>query len=75
VVKVETPAGSSTDLEQIKEFIANAPKEVFDQISKHITDMKKHIELPVQNVSCNECSKEFDMPVVMDQANFFGQGS
>lgn len=75
VVKVETPAGSSTDLAQIKEFIANSPKDVFDKISNHITDMKKHIELPVQNVSCNECQKEFDMPVVMDQANFFGQGS
>ena len=37
--------------------------------------MKQNIELPVQHVACNSCSKEFDMPVTMDQSNFFGVGS
>jgi hypothetical protein len=75
VSRVDTPTGSSSDLDDIREFINNSPKEVFDTISAHITNMKKHIELPIQSVSCSECSKEFDMPVQMDQANFFGQGS
>ena len=75
VEKVETPDGVVTDQEQIQDFIRNAPKDIFDMISKHVTEMKKNIELPVQHVSCNDCHKEFDMPVSMDQSNFFAVGS
>jgi hypothetical protein len=72
VAQVDTPDGSSTDPEQIKEFIHNSPKEIFDMISNHITEMKKRIEIPNQKVKCNECTKEFEMPISMDQSNFFG---
>lgn len=75
VEKISTPEGEVTDQDQIQEFIRNAPRDVFDLISKHVTDMKKNIELPVQHVSCNECEKEFDMPITMDQSNFFAVGS
>ncbi len=72
VAKIETPDGQTiTDQTMITEFVQNAPKDVFDKISTHVTDMKKNIELPVQHVRCNECTKEFDMPVTMDQSNFF----
>ena len=71
VAMISTPDGNVTDQEQIQEFIRNSPRDVFDKISEHINDMKKNIELPIQHVSCNECGKEFDMPVTMDQSNFF----
>ena len=71
VAMISTPDGNVTDQEQIQEFIRNSPKDVFDKISEHINDMKKNIELPTQHVACNECGKEFDMPVTMDQSNFF----
>jgi hypothetical protein len=60
-----------TDLVQIREFIHNAPRDVFESISNHVTEMKRKIELPVQHVTCDECLKEYDMPVTMDQSNFF----
>jgi hypothetical protein len=75
VAKIITPDGEVTDLDHIKEFISNSPKDVFDKISNHVNEMKKNIELPVQHVVCSSCSKEFDMPVTMDQSNFFGVGS
>jgi hypothetical protein len=72
VSKISMPDGQEvTDLVQIKEFIHNAPRDVFDAISNHVTEMKRKIELPVQHVKCNECEKEYDMPVTMDQSNFF----
>jgi hypothetical protein len=71
VAMISTPDGDVSDQEQIQEFIRNSPRDVFDKISEHINDMKKNIELPVQHVACNECEKEFDMPVTMDQSNFF----
>jgi hypothetical protein len=75
VAQIDTPDGSSKDPEQIKEFIHNSPKQIFDMISNHITEMKKSIEIPNQIVKCNECTKEFEMPVSMDQSNFFGERS
>lgn len=75
VAKISTPDGEVTDKDQIEEFIRNAPRDVFDMISNHVNSMKKNIELPVQHVSCDECEKEFDMPVTMDQSNFFAVGS
>lgn len=75
VAKIITPDGEVTDLDHIKEFISNSPKDVFDKISNHVNEMKKNIELPVQHVACSSCTKEFDMPVTMDQSNFFGVGS
>lgn len=75
VYKIVTPDGESTDKAQIKEFINNAPKEVFDVISDHVNNMRKDIELPAQNVQCEECNTDFIMPVAMDQSSFFAKGS
>lgn len=71
VAKIETPQGSTEDTEQIQEFINNCPKDIFDKIVEHTKDMKKNIELPVQHVQCDSCHKDFEMPVTMDQSNFF----
>lgn len=72
VSSIETPDGSESDKEMIKDFINNCSKDVFDKISTHITDMKDQIEFKAQDVTCGECTKEFSLPITMDQANFFG---
>ena len=71
ISKIDTPEGSTEDPKDISEFLQNAPKEVFEKISNHIQDLKKKIDVPPQDVKCNECEKEFIMPVSMDQSNFF----
>lgn len=73
--KIASPDGETTDRGHIVEFINNVPKSVFDKISDHITDMKKQIELGNQNVKCAHCSTDFEMPVEMDQSNFFAPRS
>lgn len=72
ISKIDTPNGTTSDKAQIKDFINNCSKDVFDKISKHITNIREQIELKAQHVQCQECHKEFDLPVTMDQANFFG---
>jgi hypothetical protein len=70
ITKIETPDGSVNDVSMIKEFINNAPKEIFEKIANHVKNLKEKIDYkPV--VRCNECSKEYDLPITMDQANFF----
>jgi hypothetical protein len=71
IVKIETPDGPSTDKAQIKDFINNCSSEVFDKISKHIQNIKTQIELPPQHVKCTGCENEYDVPIAMDQSNFF----
>jgi hypothetical protein len=73
--KVDTPEGSTADKGEIKEFVDNISKDLFDLISKHITFMKEQIELQPQDVVCNECKTKFTMPITMDQSSFFAKGS
>ena len=69
--QIDTPEGSVTDQQMIKEFIDNAPKEIFDAISNHVTSMKNKIELKPLHAKCSNCSHEFDVPITLDQSNFF----
>jgi hypothetical protein len=71
VVQIETPDGIETDIAEIKNFIHNAPKEIFNAISNHVQALKSKIDIPAQEVKCTNCETEFLMPVTMDQSNFF----
>jgi hypothetical protein len=72
ITKIETPDGSTSDKTQIKDFINNCSRDVFDKISDHINGLKKQLEVKAHNVSCGECKKEYELPITMDQSNFFG---
>lgn len=71
VKQIDTPDGSSVDDKQIREFIHNAPSEIFDKISKHVSTLKASMEIPPQAVKCSNCEGDFMMPIVMDYSNFF----
>lgn len=71
ISKIETPNGATTDKAQIKEFINNCSKDIFEKISNHVTQIKEKIELKMPHVSCGECKETFDLPITMDQSNFF----
>jgi hypothetical protein len=71
VAQIETPDGIETDATEIKNFIHNAPKEIFNAISDHVQALKSKIDIPAQEVKCTSCETEFLMPVTMDQSNFF----
>jgi hypothetical protein len=71
ISKIETPEGETSNSQHIKDFVNNAPKELFDHISNHITNLKDRIELKPLDVQCSQCKFEFAMPITMDQSNFF----
>lgn len=71
IASIDTPDGSTSDKGQIKDFINNCSKDIFDVISKHVTSLKDQINLNIKDVKCSECEGTFDMPVTMDQSNFF----
>ena len=71
ITKIETPDGATSDKVQIKDFINNTSKDVFEIIAGHLQLMKTEIELKAKDVKCGECEKEYNLPITMDQANFF----
>lgn len=71
VAQIETPDGIETDETEIKNFIHNSPKEIFNAIADHVQALKSKIDIPAQEVKCTSCETEFLMPVTMDQSNFF----
>ena len=75
VRQIDTPQGSETDPAQIRAFILNAPKEIFEQLQESLNKMKQQLDLKVKNAKCDKCDHTFDINVTMDQANFFGARS
>ena len=75
VEKIETPEGTVTDSEMIRDFINNTSKETFNAINNRIVDMKEQISLKSQHTKCQECGHEYDIDITMDQSNFFAVGS
>ena len=71
IVSIESPDGIVTDQNMIKDFINNAPTDVFNKINEHVTSMKNQLDLEAQAVACEECKHEFKITIVMDQTNFF----
>jgi len=75
VRQIDTPEGSVTDPEMIKEFINNSTKETFNAINEKIMKIKDQIELKEQQAKCQECEHEYSIGITMDQTNFFAVGS
>ncbi len=71
IAKIVTPDGEVTDKAMITEFINNCSKDVFDKIQNHVAHIKDALELKAIDVACQDCTKEFSMPISMDQTNFF----
>jgi hypothetical protein len=71
IVSIETPEGKTSDKSQIKEFIDNCSREIFDKIQEHLTGIKSQIEFKSNEVKCGACNHQFSMPITMDQSNFF----
>ena len=71
IAKIDTPNGSTSDKAQIKEFINNCSKDVFNKVSKHVTDLKGLVDLKLNDAECQHCHEHFEIPITMDQSNFF----
>lgn len=72
VQSIETPNGVVTDQTFIYDFVKNADKQTFGAVEDHIKSIKEQIDFNVQTVKCSECKTEYEVPITMDQSDFFG---
>jgi hypothetical protein len=75
ITKIITPEGEVDDPLAIKEFVENAPSDVFNSINDRVLSMKEKMTMKAQNVECTECQHNWTVEVTMDQTNFFAKGS
>lgn len=75
IESIQTPDALVTDRVMIKEFIDNAPAEIFNSVNERLEAMKDFMSLKAQEVKCGHCSHEFSFELTLDQTNFFAKGS
>jgi hypothetical protein len=74
VYKIDSEAGTTEDLDQIREFMENADRSVYDSVKSHLESMKEvNAVKPMEiNVSQNpDNPKIVEVPIVFDYSSFF----
>jgi hypothetical protein len=77
IYKVDTSAGSVTDVEFIKEFIYNCDKDVFNKIKSHIDAIQDANSIKPIKVKATEemisagSDEEIEAPIFFDPSSFF----
>ena len=58
----------------IREFLDNCPRDVWDLLKETLENIGKTVDYNLLTINCNneECGKEFTVPFVFEQTNFFG---
>lgn len=64
-----------TDKEYIREFYNNADGEVVRAIQLRLGEINQASAVKDQTASCSSCTKEYQIPLMFDYANFFVAGS
>jgi hypothetical protein len=74
IANIETTDTVVDNKEFIMEFINNSDREIFSELEGRIDDIKQKITLKPMKVRCTEegCDREFELPISLDQSNFFG---
>lgn len=75
ISQIDTPQGSESDKDKIRDFMLNTPKDIFEAVNEELLKMKESLDLKVKGAKCDKCEHVFDIAVAMDQANFFNARS
>lgn len=72
IENITTPEGTIvSDPAMIHEFLTNADSATFSLVRETIERLNKQSRTQDAHVSCEECKKEYDTALVLDNSNFF----
>jgi len=77
IYKIVTPEGDVTDRKFITEYVANADKDIFERVQKHLTELKKNNDLkPLEFFTSEEHQAQgapasYTIPVNFNNSDFF----
>ena len=78
IVCIDTTDGKVTDKKHIRDFFANADRDTFEKILKHLERMRDESKIKPLKVRATPeeieagAPEEYEIPITFDQSNFFG---
>ena len=78
IVCIDTTDGKVTDKRHIRDFFANADRDTFEKILKHLERMRDESKIKPLTVRATleeveaGAPEEYEIPITFDQSNFFG---
>jgi uncharacterized CHY-type Zn-finger protein len=72
---IQTPDALVTEPEYIADFMHNCEKSVFQQIRDHAIALRQASEIKPLDVTCGECSHNYNQEFSLDMSNFFETNS
>ena len=71
ISSIESTNEKETDPKSINDFIAQSDSLFYREIKKHVEEIKKTFNNPLETVNCAECDHAFTTNVNMDYSSFF----
>jgi hypothetical protein len=75
IAVIKTPDAAVTEYNHIYEFLNNCDRAVFGQLRDHAIELRQHSEVKPIDITCNNCSHEYQQPFTMDMSSFFADAS
>lgn len=75
IAAIKTPNALVNEPAYIVDFLKNCDRSLFNQIKDHIVTEKSKAEIQPMNMTCHECSKEYQQMLTLDMSNFFAPAS
>jgi hypothetical protein len=75
IAVIKTPQALVSEPEYIDEFLKNCDRELFNRIRDLIVELKVQAEMPPMNLTCPECTNEYEQAVTLDMSSFFEPAS
>ena len=75
IASIRTPQAIVTNQDHILEFLKNCDRKLFVQIRDHIGQLRTRTDLKPLDIKCSHCNHEYQQPLTLDMASFFGTAS
>lgn len=75
IAVVKTPQALVSEPEFLEELLKNCDRELFTKIRDHIVDLKAQAEMAPMNLTCPECSHQYEQAITLDMSSFFEPAS
>lgn len=75
VDSISTPDTVVSDKPQIRDWLQNCDRKIFNQVRDHVVKLRADSEPKPVRLKCVNCSHEYEQPFTLDMSNFFGDAS
>lgn len=72
---IKTPEAFVNDSENIRDFLENCDRTLFNRIRDHIIKIRTDSELKPIDLECSECHHQYTQSLTLDMTSFFGVAS